>query len=104
MARNPRELIIETILEGYRQEQRILAGDRADDADADMFGELFAKAQQDGKMAAHIDVAHLSRLAQMHVSEGVRHWALGSFGDRSFAEVVAHDIAALIAGFNQQRQ
>ena len=52
MARNPRELIIETILEGYRQEHRILAGDRSDDADADMFGELFAKAQQDGKLAA----------------------------------------------------
>ena len=51
MARNPRELIIETILEGYRQEQRILAGDRSDDADADMFGELFARAQQDGKLA-----------------------------------------------------
>src|ERR1700752_2603696 len=28
MACNPRELIIETILEGYRQEHRILAGDR----------------------------------------------------------------------------
>ena len=28
MARNPRELIIETILEGYRHEHRILAGDR----------------------------------------------------------------------------
>jgi hypothetical protein len=39
-------------------------------------------------------------LAQMHVSEGVRHWALGSFGGRSFADVVAGDIAALIAGFN----
>jgi AcrR family transcriptional regulator len=102
MAPNPRELIIETILEGYRQEQRILAGDRADDADADMFGELFAKAQANGKLAPHVDVAHLSRLAQMHVSEGVRHWASGGFGDRSFAEVVARDIAALIAGFNQE--
>ena len=61
MARNPRDLIVETILEGYRQEQRILAGDRPDDADADMFGELFAKAQADGKLAAHVDVAHLSR-------------------------------------------
>lgn len=99
MARNPRDLIVETILEGYRQEQRILAGDRT--ADADMFGELFAKAKADGKLAGHIDVAHLSRLAQMHVSEGVRHWALGGFGDRSFAEVVAGDIGALIAGFNQ---
>ena len=38
----------------------------------------------------------------MHVSEGVRHWALGGFGERSFAEVVARDIAALIAGFNQK--
>jgi AcrR family transcriptional regulator len=104
MARNPRDLIVETILEGYRQEQRILVGDRSDDSDADMFGELFAKAQRDGKLAQHIDVAHLSRLAQMHVSEGVRHWALGSFGDRSFVEVVARDIAALIAGFNQERQ
>ncbi len=102
MARNPRDLIVETILEGYRQEQRILTGDRPDDVDADMFGELFARAQADGKLNRNIDVAHLSRLAQMHVSEGVRHWALGSFGERSFADVVARDIAALIAGFNQQ--
>jgi AcrR family transcriptional regulator len=102
MARNPRELIIETILEGYRHEHRILAGDEADTADADMFGELFAKAQAEGKLAAHIDVNHLSHLAQMHVSEGVRHWAGGSYGDRSFAEVVTRDIAALIAGYNLQ--
>ena len=102
MARNPRDLIVETILEGYRQEQRILTGDRPDDVDADMFGELFARAQADGKLGSHVDVPHLSRLAQMHVSEGVRHWALGSFGERSFADVVARDIAALITGFNQQ--
>lgn len=102
MARNPRDLIVETILEGYRQEQRILTGDRPDDVDADMFGELFAKAKAAGKLATHVDVAHLSRLAQMHVSEGVRHWALGGFGKRSFADVVAGDIAALIFGFNQK--
>lgn len=100
MARNPRELIIETILEGYRHEHRILAGDEATDTDVDMFGELFAKAQKDGKLAPHIDVHHLSRLAGMHVSEGVRHWACGSFGDRSFADVVTNDIAALIAGYH----
>ena len=100
MARNPRELIIQTILEGYRHEHRMLAGDEENETDADMFGELFAKAQRDGKLAAHVDVAHLSHLAGMHVSEGVRHWAAGSYGDRSFAEVVTHDIAALIAGFN----
>jgi AcrR family transcriptional regulator len=100
MARNPRELIIETILEGYRHEHRILAGEQLDDADADMFGELFVKAQQDGKLAAHVDVRHLSHLAGMHVSEGVRHWAAGTYGDRSFADVVTRDIAALIAGYN----
>lgn len=102
MARNPRDLIVETILEGYRQEQRILNDERPGDADADMFGELFATAKADGKVAAHVDVGHLSRLAQMHVSEGVRHWALGGFGKQSFADVVSGDIAALIAGFNQQ--
>jgi AcrR family transcriptional regulator len=101
MARNPRDLIVETILEGYRQEQRIHNGDRTVDVDADMFGELFAKAQADGKLAAHVDVEHLSRLAQVHVSEGVRHWALGTFGERPFADVVARGIAALVAGFNQ---
>ena len=100
MARNPRELIIETILEGYRHEHRILAGERADNIDADMFGELFAQAQKDGKLAAHVDVRHLSHLAGMHVSEGVRHWAAGTYGDRSFSDVVSRDIAALIAGYN----
>jgi len=100
MARNPRDLIIETILEGYRHEHRILSGDERNETDADMFGELFVKAQADGKLAAHIDVHHLSHLAQMHVSEGVRHWAGGSFGDRSFADVVTNDIAALIAGYH----
>jgi AcrR family transcriptional regulator len=101
MARNPRELIVETILEGYRHEHRILAGEPVDETDADMFGELFSKAQQDGKLAAHVDVHHLSHLAGMHVSEGVRHWAAGTFGDRKFSEVVGRDIAALIAGYNQ---
>ncbi|MBU9765976.1 helix-turn-helix transcriptional regulator [Mycobacterium sp. TNTM28] len=101
MARNPPELIVETILEGYRHEHRILAGDSDPDTrDADMFGELFARAQADGKLGAHVDVAHLSRLAQILVSEGVRHWAGGGFGGRSFTDVVAHDIAAMITGYN----
>jgi AcrR family transcriptional regulator len=104
MARNPRDLIVETILEGYRHEHRILSGDKRSDVDADMFGDLFAKAQADGKLAAHVDVKHLSHLAGMHVSEGVRHWASGSFGDRSFSAVVTSDIAALIAGFNLKEQ
>ncbi|OKH69756.1 TetR family transcriptional regulator [Mycobacterium sp. SWH-M5] len=102
MARNPPELIVETVLEGYRHEHRILAGEAdADEVDADMFGQLFATAQADGKLAAHVDVAHLSRLAQVLVSAGVRHWAAGSYGGRSFADVVTRDIAALVAGFDR---
>ncbi len=101
MARNPPELIVQTILEGYRHEHRILDGDLAPDTQgADMFGELFTRAQVDGKLAAHVDVSHLSRLAQILVSEGVRHWAGGSFGDRAFTDVVARDIGAMITGFN----
>lgn len=101
MARNPPDLIVETILEGYRHEHRILAGDvDPDTQDADMFGELFTRAQADGKLGADVDVSHLSRLAQILVSEGVRHWAGGSFGSRSFTDVVARDIGAMITGFN----
>ncbi|MGV0686141.1 TetR/AcrR family transcriptional regulator [Mycolicibacterium thermoresistibile] len=101
MLRNPPELIIETILEGYRHEHRILAGDQAPDPQADMFGDLFTRAQADGKLRADVDVGHLAYLAHTLVSEGARHWAAGAFGDRSFAEVVADDIATLIAGVNR---
>lgn len=100
MARNPRELIVETILEGYRHEHRIMSGEASPHADADMFGDLFAAAHRDGKLAAGVDVAHLSRLAQMHVSEGVRHWAAGGFAQRGLTEVVTTDILALIEGVN----
>jgi AcrR family transcriptional regulator len=102
MARNPPELIIETILEGYRHEHRILAGEEAADHETGMFNELFEKAQQDGKLAAHIDVGHLAYVAHTLVSEGARHWAAGSFGERSFAEAVGDDIAAVIAGYTQR--
>jgi AcrR family transcriptional regulator len=98
MARNPRELVVETILEGYRHEHRILA-DGAPSVDADMFTELFERARADGQVAAHVDVAHLAYLAQTFVSEGARHWAAGSFGDRSFADVVTADIRTLINGY-----
>jgi AcrR family transcriptional regulator len=101
MTRNPRELIIETILEGYRHEHRILAGEQPADPDLGMFTELFATAQRDGKLAAHVDVRHLSRLAGTLVSEGARHWAAGTFGDRSFTDVVGADIAAVIAGYSK---
>ena len=43
-----------------------------------MFTELFEKAQRDGKLAADVDVRHLTRLAGTLVSEGARHWAAGT--------------------------
>jgi AcrR family transcriptional regulator len=99
MARNPRELIIETILEGYRHEHRILADGVSPDVEADMFTELLTRAQADGKLPATVDVAHLAYLAQTMVSEGARHWAARTFGDRSFADVVTADICTLINGY-----
>jgi AcrR family transcriptional regulator len=99
MARNPRELIVETILEGYRHEHRLMAEGTPPDLDADMFTELFARAADDGKLPAGIDTAHLAYLAQTMVSEGARHWAAGAFGKRSFAEVVTADIGTLINGY-----
>ena len=99
MARNPRELVIEAILEGYRHEHRILAEGTPPDVDADMFSELFTRAQADGKLDRDVDAGHLCYLAQTLVSEGARHWAAGAFGDRSFADVVTADICTLINGY-----
>jgi AcrR family transcriptional regulator len=105
MARNPRELVVETILEGYRHEHRLLAGGERLDHEADMFTELFTRARTDGKLGPGLsdaEVAHLAYLAQTMVSEGARHWAAGAFGDRSFAEVVSADIATLVDGYRHR--
>ena len=102
MARNPRELVIETILEGYRHEHRLLAaGETAPDLDGGMFTELFDRALADGKLPAGTDTGHLAYLAMTLVSEGARHWAAGAFGSRSFADVVGTDILTLIAGYRR---
>lgn len=66
-----------------------------------MFTALFERAQRDGTLPRHVDVAHLAYLAHTLVSEGARHWAAGAFGDRSFAEVVGADIGAVIAGVSR---
>ena len=97
MRDNPPELIIEAILEGYRQ---ALAGHDHLERTSVIFAEVFERAQQDGKLPAHVDVKHLANVAQSLVSEGARHWASGAYGDRSFAEVVGRDITALVAGYN----
>lgn len=96
--RNPPELIVEIILEGYRQEHRILSSGQLRDDAPYMFTELFQRAQADGKLAASVDVRHLAGLAQSIVTEGARHWAAGAYGDKSMADVVGGDIALLLAG------
>jgi AcrR family transcriptional regulator len=90
------ELIIEAILEGYRQ---ALAGHDHLERTSLIFAEVFERAQRDGKLPKHFDVAHVAGVAQSLVSEGARHWAAGNYGDRSFAEVVGRDIAALVDGY-----
>jgi AcrR family transcriptional regulator len=96
MRGNPPELIIEAIIEGYRQS---LAGHDHLERTSVIFAEVFERAQQDGKLPAHVDVDHIANVAQSLVGEGARQWAAGTYGDRSFADVVGHDIAALVAGY-----
>src|SRR6185503_17566264 len=98
MRRSTPELIIEAILEGYRQ---ALAGHDHLERTSVIFAEVFERAQQDGKLPAHVDVAHV---AQSMVSEGARHWAAGTYGGRSFAGVVGRDITALVEGYGSAQQ
>jgi AcrR family transcriptional regulator len=91
------ELIIEAILEGYRQ---ALAGHDHLERTSAIFAEVFQRATEDGKLPSHLDVDHVANVAQSLVSEGARHWAAGAYGDRSFAEVVGRDIAALVDGYS----
>src|SRR3977135_3901540 len=81
MRGNPPELIIEAIIEGYRQS---LAGHDHLERTSVIFAEVFERAQQDGKLPAHVDVDHIANVAQSLVGEGARHWAAGTYGDRSF--------------------
>lgn len=92
------ELVIETILEGYRQ---ALVGHEHLERTSVIFAEVFDRARQDGKLPADFDVAHVAEVAQSLVSEGARHWAAGAYGTRSFAEVVGRDIAALVDGHSR---
>jgi hypothetical protein len=74
MRRNPPELIIATILEGYRQKHRILAEGKPMEGAPYIVAGLFKKAQADGKLPDDVDVSHLAQLAQSLVTEGARHW------------------------------
>jgi AcrR family transcriptional regulator len=98
MRSSPPELLIEAILEGYRQ---ALAGHDHLERTSLIFAEVFEQARQDGKLPKHFDVDHVANVAQSLVSEGARHWAAGKYGKKSFAEVVGRDITALVGGYTQ---
>jgi AcrR family transcriptional regulator len=98
MRSSPPELVIEAILEGYRQ---ALAGHDRLERTSLIFAEVFERARQDGKLPKHFEVDHVANVAQSMVSEGARHWAAGTYGKRSFAEVVGRDIGALVDGYSR---
>ena len=91
------ELLMEAILEGYRQ---AIAGHDHLERTSVIFAEVFDRAIADGKLPADFEVAHVATVAQSLVSEGARHWAAGRYEGRSFAEVVGRDVAALVAGYS----
>lgn len=101
MRRNTPELVVQTIVEGYRR----FVGEGSPGATrpewtTELFEEIFERAQSDGRIPRHVDIAHLATVAQSLVSEGSRRWATGGYGDRSFADVVGRDISALVAGYS----
>ncbi len=107
MARNPRELIIETILEATATNTgswRIPPADSAATPPRPRQRDVHRAVRpcrRRRKTATHTDVTHLAYLAMTLVSEGARHWAAGAFGNRPFADVVGADIVTLIAGYQR---
>jgi AcrR family transcriptional regulator len=99
MRSSPPELVIEAILEGYRQ---ALAGHDHLERTSLIFAEVLERAWRDGKLPKHFDVGHVANVAQSLVSEGARQWAAGKYGKRSFAEVVGRDITALVDGYTRR--
>jgi AcrR family transcriptional regulator len=100
MKRHPPELVFEAVIEGYRQDGPSAAGNRAPDVISTLLVEVFDRAVADGKLVRDFDTEHVAHVAQILVGEGARHWAAGRYGERSFAEVVGRDVAAVITGFN----
>jgi AcrR family transcriptional regulator len=98
MASSTPELLLEAIVEGYRQ---AAAGHDHLERTSVIFADVFHQAQDDGKLPADLDVAHVANVAQSLVSEGARHWAMGTYGERSYAEVVGRDITALVTGYSE---
>ena len=94
MARNPKELVIETILEGYRHEHRIIAEGSPPDVDADMFTEPSHEPRTEGKVPRARRRCRAPRVPLADAGQrGRATLGGGAFDDRSFADVVTADIS-----------
>ena len=94
------ELVLEAVIEGYRQSA---AGEDHLERTSVVFAEVFEQARRGGTLPTDFDVEHVAVVAQSLVSEGARYWAMGAYGDRSFADVVGRDIVALVNGHAANR-
>lgn len=94
------DLLLEAILEGYRQS---VAGQDHLEQTSAVFREIFEWAREKALLPVDFDSAHVAVVAQSLVSEGARYWAMGAYGDRCFADVVGRDIVALIEGHRVTR-
>ena len=95
MRRNPRPLVLEVILEGYRRES--LLGPDADPAGL-LFTDLFERAVADGRLPDRIEPRQLSRRAQTIVSESARAWASGALGTMTFEQATGSWMRVLVDG------
>jgi AcrR family transcriptional regulator len=102
LRRYPSDLIIEAVLESYRQMHMALEAGASDDILAFFFLDLFERARADGLLPATVDVRQVARIAQSVMTDGIRLWAAGVYGNQSFAEVVGAEIMTIVTGFNAQ--
>lgn len=96
---NPPELVIEAVLEGYRQSYRAATQPEMFQGHASLFLDVLRQASRDDKIPAGVDVQRLALVVDSLVPDGVRHWVAGLYGDQSFTDAVAQDIEAAIRGY-----
>jgi AcrR family transcriptional regulator len=99
MRRNPGEIVVRAILEGYRR----LAQDRDRyDQPPPMLQVVLERAVRDGKLPAHFDVTGMARMSQIVISEGARVWASGLSDNPSFADEVLYQLVVMLRGAAQE--
>ncbi len=70
----------------------------------DLCGGVRAAPKQRRQAAEIRSTLHVRERRAVMVSEGARHWAAGTYGDRSSPEVVGRDITALVEGYGSAQQ